>query len=395
MSKEINTNTLEQNQKKDAYDMLYLAVCGVTGKKPDEKRISSMDFSAVYNWSLRHSISAIVYSVLEPFLPEGKLKEQWFRRKDFVEIVNATMDSERLEVLNFCEENRIWYMPLKGVVLKDWYPKNCTREMGDNDILIDEDGRKALHDFFVNRGYTVNSYKKAVEDKYIKKPFLFFEIHGCLFDYKQNALWHNYYRDLKGRFLRDENNQFGFHLSNEDLYVYIIVHAAKHAAAAGTGTRSLLDFFVLMRKFGDALDREYINTQLKLLRVDKFEAKCRAIYEEYSDVSKIPSGNGDESSPVDMFVLSATFGIRENRISNAIHGEMQYKKKSLFSARLAYIKRRVFLRRDLLCTLYPALKKHKILLPFCHIHRWLSSGFRGRKRIFGEIKTIMSVKKED
>lgn len=395
MSKDVSKEPAEQERKKDAYDMLYLALCAVTEQKPDENRIADMDFSAIYKWCLRHSVAATVYTAAEPFLAEGQLKEKWRQRKELVGIINAMMDNERHEVLKFCEENQIWYMPLKGAVLKDWYPENCVREMGDNDILIDENGRRKLRDFFVSKGYEVKLYKKAAEDKYIRPPFFFFEIHGCLFDYKHNAVWHNYYEDLRSRFLRDENKKFGFHFSNEDLYVYIIVHAAKHAAASGTGIRSLLDFFILIQKFGDTLDREYINKQLIRLSADGFEAKCRAIYKKYSDVSKIPTGRSGENNPVDMFVLSATFGIRENRISNNIQGEMEFKKKSLFAAKLSYIKRRIFLRRDLLYSLYPSLEKHKILLPFYHIHRWIVSGFRSRKRIGQEIKTIMNVKKED
>ena len=51
-------------------------------------------------------------------------------------------DAERKGILDFMEQRGIWYLPLKGVVLKDYYPAVGMRQMSDNDILYDEFGSK-------------------------------------------------------------------------------------------------------------------------------------------------------------------------------------------------------------------------------------------------------------
>ena len=50
---------------------------------------------------------------------------------------NIFLDAGRKKLFSFCEENGIWYMPLKGSVLKELYPDFSMRQMADNDILFD------------------------------------------------------------------------------------------------------------------------------------------------------------------------------------------------------------------------------------------------------------------
>lgn len=67
-------------------------------------------------------------------------------------------------------------MPLKGSILKDWYPKFGMREMADNDILFDASKRKEVKAIFQGRGYTVKEYDKSNHDAYEKPPIYNFEI---------------------------------------------------------------------------------------------------------------------------------------------------------------------------------------------------------------------------
>ena len=50
---------------------------------------------------------------------------------------NGTLDIEKSRLFQKLEENGIWYMPLKGSVMKDYYPKYGMRQMSDIDVLFD------------------------------------------------------------------------------------------------------------------------------------------------------------------------------------------------------------------------------------------------------------------
>lgn len=91
------------------------------------------------------------------------------------------MDTERHQLEKEFAKNGIWYMPLKGSILKDWYHKFGMREMADNDILFDEKKRNDVKQIFQNRGYTVESYGKINHDAYEKPPIYNFEMHVELY----------------------------------------------------------------------------------------------------------------------------------------------------------------------------------------------------------------------
>ena len=48
------------------------------------------------------------------------------------------MDVEREEIITFFEEKNIWYLLLKGLIIREYYPNPALREMSDNDILLTE-----------------------------------------------------------------------------------------------------------------------------------------------------------------------------------------------------------------------------------------------------------------
>ena len=72
-------------------------------------------------------------------------------------------------------------MPLKGVILKELYPKIGMRQMSDNDILFDETYRKDVVRFMKNKGYHLKSGINAHCDEWVKEPVYNFEMHLNLF----------------------------------------------------------------------------------------------------------------------------------------------------------------------------------------------------------------------
>ena len=59
---------------------------------------------------------------------------------------NILLDVDRKKVLGELEKAGIWYMPMKGAILKDMYPRLGMRQMSDNDILVDNQRFGQIHD---------------------------------------------------------------------------------------------------------------------------------------------------------------------------------------------------------------------------------------------------------
>ena len=65
-------------------------------------------------------------------------------------------------------------------------------------------------------------------------------------------------------------------------------HTYKHYIHAGSGLRSLADTYVFLRAHPD-LDREYLDAELKKLRIADFEEKMRVLSEKVSTAASLTS----------------------------------------------------------------------------------------------------------
>ncbi len=115
-------------EKTAALDMLYLSACALTDTQPQNARLSHINYAALYELSIHHSMEALVSEGLsladytyseqaEPIVKALRNKKEMAVRK------NLLLDTERTALCEFLEQSKIWYMPLKGIVLQGLYPK--------------------------------------------------------------------------------------------------------------------------------------------------------------------------------------------------------------------------------------------------------------------------------
>ena len=74
---------------------------------------------------------------------------------------NILLDAERVKILKRLESEKIWYMPLKGALLKNLYPKLGMRQMSDNDILCDSNYRARIKTIMLDMGFTCEHYEEG------------------------------------------------------------------------------------------------------------------------------------------------------------------------------------------------------------------------------------------
>ena len=124
--------------RKNAADMIYLTACAINGKKPKQARIDALDLPKLFEVCQKHILTACVAYALES---AGVKDYEFTQAKEKAIRKNILLDAERAKILKRLEEEKIWYMSLKGSILKDWYPKLGMRQMSDNDILFDSSRR--------------------------------------------------------------------------------------------------------------------------------------------------------------------------------------------------------------------------------------------------------------
>lgn len=383
----------EVGKKQAALDVIYLTACVLHDKTPEKKQIDKMEWKELHRTAKRHSMTAVVCMALEAchaFLKmDPALVKQW--RDDKNKSIRKTMlmDEECRKIMGFMESQGIWYMPLKGLVIKNLYPRYGMRQMADYDILYDPAGQEKLQAYMAGRGYEIKSARGCIHDAYYKDPVYNFELHRALFEEGYYSVWHDHYKNVKERLVPDKGLRYRFR--DEDFYVYITAHACKHYRGSGTGLRSLMDCYVYCQEKKDTLDWHYIRTELETLGLTEFEQMCRELaFCLFSEPNPyfMDKLTAEQRKALEYFIGSGTYGTTGQRVENRLHAMQQDKRAVSFKTRMHYLWRRLIPDMAWFQAHVPFCYRHKWAIPFFVIYRALRGLFLRRKWIWREVQAV-------
>lgn len=382
---------------KSGLDVIYLTSCALHNIAPDKKSVEAMDLSAVFVQAKRHKMLSVTCMALEPYWDEldPELMKVW-RLSVNRAIKSSLMYSvEREKLFRFMDKNEIAYLPLKGIILQNIYPKLGMRQMVDNDILIDINKRDLVRNYMVNNGYKVDGYGKDIHDVYVKPPFFNFEMHVYLAIESVDAVFYNYYLDVWQRLERPDENKYEFRFSIEDFYIYILVHAYKHFNyTGGVGLKPLTDIFVYLRKYGESFNKRYLATELEKIKLTVFEKNIRSLSQKIFDIDAARENriadilNEEEKQLLKFFIDSGSFGNKNVLYRGMIEKFANGDGKITKSGKVKYIINRLFPTGPYVKENYPFFHRHKALLPVMWVYRFFSKIFVKFKHVCKEIRFI-------
>lgn len=400
----------------------------------NEENSQKIYIGRFYYIAKKHNLVSLMEQAMEKmgFESDSDIWKRWLKEKNQLIYKSVLMDVEREAIQDFFEENNIWYMLLKGMVIRKYYPAPELREMADNDILFDNKYSKEVYDFMTARGYKSDDYNKGYHDEYLKPPAYNFEMHRQLVSSKERPKWYEYYKDVKSILINDANGKNQFYFSDNDFYVYFIVHTYKHFLNSGMGLRTVLDVYLYLNNLQDKLDFDYIEEQLKKLDAydfeqtfrslafkmfgenakegnaaadelqDSFDAKEQDMLRESFDAKKQDKLCGsfdakeqdkwwnsfdDKEHDMLSYILDAgTYGNLENSVAHKMGYTKGEKKKA--SDKAKYIFRRLFPSMDTIEEFFPFFYKHKWAIPFLYIYRIGKMPFTRRKKVAGELREV-------
>ena len=366
-------NVKEKKSIPDA--IVYLCSNAVNGTKPALQEIEGISLEELFEATEMHMLSAIVGMALE----SAEVKTAYFTQAIAkAQRKNILLDTDRKLVLTALEAAGIWYMPMKGSVLKDMYPRYGMREMADNDILVDPQKRAQVKDIMEELGFTTKEYNRENHDTFFKKPVSNFEMHSQLFDSLIKKQLLCYYRDVKDRLIKDEENRYGYHFTPEDFYVYMIAHEYKHYIHGGTGLRSLLDTYVFLKRKEKELDWDYIRQETQKMEIGDFEEENRMLAMHLFGEKQLTSS---EQGMLDYMFGSGTYGTLENDVKNQL----------LKRGRLGFFFTRLFPSYQYMTINYPVMRKAPILYPVFWVWRLMSKFVTKHDKYMFELKSALGI----
>ncbi len=255
------------------------------------------------------------------------------------------------------------HAPLKGSVLRVYYPQPWLRTSCDIDVLIHPEDVERAISALCDSGY-VRQADATLHDCLLQTPNgVHLELHYSLkqeglprTDELLEAAWEHC--TVKGE------TACRYEMSPEMFVFYHTAHMAKHFMLGGCGIRPFVDLWLLNRKMpfdGDAL-RAMLG-QAELLDFYQAAVKLSAVWMENEP-------HDARTKPMEQFVLAGgVYGTMSNSATvKAARGE----------GRLKTFFKLVFLPRANLEILYPNLKRRPLLLPFYQVKRWF--GFFNKEK---------------
>lgn len=360
------------------FSLLRSAICGNLLTEQERALYSDEMLPNLIAISKKHDISHLVAFGLDA---NGLLVDEieGIGREIAKAVYRYTQINYGFEVLcNAFEDAKIDFMPLKGTILRQYYPEPWMRTSCDIDILVHEnDLEKATEYLIKNLGYSFD--KKGTHDvSLFLGDRLHLELHYTLIGDGVAKSSCEVLRNVWHTASLCQEKAHCYKMTEEMFYFYHIAHMAKHFEEGGCGIRPFIDLWILDHiENKDQSKRDALLEQGELLRFSEVARHLSRVWfgnEEHSELTK----------QMEQYILrGGVYGNSENRIL------VQQQKKG---GKIKYVFSKVFLPYEVIKFHYPILQKHRWLTPFMQVRRWFKLVFCGHaQRTMDELKYNQSI----
>lgn len=309
---------------------------------------------------------------------KAKFDEQVFTAVYRYENINYELEQLK-QTLN---EAKIPFIPLKGSVIRKFYPEPWQRTSCDIDILVREEDLEAAVKALVQKNGYKQDGKRNFHDISLYSPSgMHLELHFNIkekiekLDAVLETVW-----DYA---VKNEDSEFDYEykFSEEFFLFHLYAHASYHFIGGGCGVRPFVDFYILKRNL--TFDSEKLETLLDRAGIKFFAEKA----EELSEIWFGERVHDEITKEAEAFVLSG--GVYGNVVNHAAVKQAE-------KGRSAHLRSRIWMPYESLIMLYPSLKGKRILQPLYEIRRWFKLFKKSTlKRSVNELKANTSMRQEE
>lgn len=345
--------------------------------------VPKLDYSKNIEWdnlineANAHSITGLLYPALKNIKDNNISKEviDKLKRYTFNAAIGQSNHIKRTaDILSLFNENNIPVIVLKGLVVREYYPKPDLRTMCDSDVIIHKNDLEKVRKLLLEKGF-VEEEDAGHHIAFLNNSFNL-EVHWTLANESfrkgqecfQEKIWDDAMKIKVG-------GVDTLSLSLEDLALHLCAHMASHMAISGFGVRQLADLVLLVEHKGNEIDWSEFNDKAKKSGLTQFSTGmfkvCNYLFGmEIPKELNIKYSRNDEEIiklVVNDIFTGGVYGQRDLSFSFRAQVGYDIDDDSTFSMLKRYIQ--VILPPiSKLSDRYAYAKKYKILLPAAWIH---------------------------
>lgn len=365
----MNTET-----SKAMFALLRSAVCGGLLSSEEISSYSPDVLPEITALAQKHDVIHLIVFALKK---NGLLDESNKNLESKMLIAVYRLEKLNYELTKLCatlEQAKIPFIPLKGSVLRQYYPEPWMRTSCDIDVLVHgEDLQRVVSYLSDNLGYRRES-QNSHDISMFTQGGVHIEVHYNLVENGGVNSALAVLDTVWDTAIRRDGYTCHYEMPDEMFYFYHIAHMAKHfVGTGGCGIRPFLDIWVLNHRID--FDREKRD---KLL----FDGGLSVFAKQAELLSEVWFGNAKHTEitkQMEEYILrGGVYGTNTNRVA------VQQQKRG---GKLKYALSKIFIPYDVIKFHYPILQKHRWLTPIMEVRRWGKLIFCGHlKRTVNELK---------
>lgn len=262
-----NTSDIEAKEKKEQQEQekilaakyLIELIRSVLEERKPQPKPEQISMKCLFLTAKKHNLACMAYDAARQIAgkEDKEVMETWQTASRSCEIMNVVQKNEGKKLLVKLTDEQIRVLPMKGWIMKQFYPKPEYRQMGDLDFLIDSENRKPVREIMTDLGYGfVKNECEDTVDVYQKNPWMHVEIHNRMIPYKNKKRYENIWE-------RCEQKDDLYFMSWDDYYLFMLDHLEKHFYDSGCGIRFLLDVYIFLQAKGKELHRDKLKEEFR------------------------------------------------------------------------------------------------------------------------------------
>lgn len=362
--------------------LIRVAVCGEAPTQELQNACTPEALEQVFTLASRHDLAHLAGQGASKLqLPDSEPLQKCKSSAMQAFMRHARQEYAYQSVCSLLEQAAVPFIPLKGSVLRSFYPEGWMRTSCDMDILVHEEDLSRAQPALEAHGWKY--WTKSFHDlSFLSSDGVHLELHfNTIEDYVSEAgrqIMETIWQEAQPL----PEKQFHMSISDPLFYYYHMAHMAKHIKDGGCGIRAFLDIWVLNHRMEfDPAARQALLAKGKLTAFAKGAEALAEIW--------FSGANMDERSQIfqDFILSGGTYGTMQNRVS------LQQKQKG---GKLKFALGRIFQPYDILKLQFPVVQKHKWLAPIFQIVRWFRLLSPGNiKRSVRELQTTAAVSTDE
>lgn len=339
--------------------MMSLIGNAVCGKEiaTEQMQLSVDDLEHLYKLSKRHDLAPLVgYSLISlKLLPEGEIKERFKKQMMTAVLRYECMEHDLQSLTELFESAAIPMMPLKGAVIRRYYPEPWMRTSCDIDILIKDSDFDVAVSLLLDNGLH-KEHEDSHEISFVMPSGTHIELHHTLIEDGLVKNTADLLENVWDTAILQDGCKYRYMMTNEMFIFYHIVHMAKHFQYAGCGVRPFLDLWLIEHK--TEYDAKKLNELIEKSGLSAFADNARQLSEVWFETRE----HTETTAKTEQYIIKGgMYGTDTNVIV------VQRAKKG---GKHKYALSKIYLPYEAIKKHYPILEKYRWLTPIMQLRRW-------------------------